>query len=73
MSLELEELLVAKLSECIKRELSFSDFRSDVNLISFFRWQRVEEIFVKVNQTLPFGKVTPKWMKAISNLKRQIK
>ena len=50
-----------------------SDSKLDVNLISFLPWQQVEEVIVKVNQTLPFRKVIPKCMKTISNLKSQIR
>ena len=59
--------------ECINPGLSLSDSKLDVNLISFLPWQQVEEVIVKVNQTLPFRKVIPKCMKTISNLKSQIR
>ena len=56
----------------LKPGLSLSDFKTDVDLISFSLWQRVEKKIVKVNQTIPFGQVIPKWIETISNLKRHI-
>ena len=55
--------------ECLKLEQSLSDFKVDVELISFSQLQRVEKKIVKVNQTIPFGQVIPKWVETISNLK----
>ena len=58
--------------EYLKLGLSLSDFKADVDLISFLQWQRVEKKIVKVNQTIPFGQVIPKWVQPISNLKRHM-
>ena len=41
-------------------------------MISFLQRQRVEKKIVKVNQTMSFGQVIPKWVETISNLKRHI-
>ena len=43
--------------ECLKPVPSLSDFKADVDLISFWQWQRIEKKIVKVNQTMPFGQV----------------
>ena len=58
--------------EYLKLGLSLSDFKADVDLISFLQWQRVEKKIVKVNQTIPFGQVIPIWVQPISNLKRHM-
>ena len=58
--------------ECLKPWLLLSDFKADVDLISFLQWQRVEKKIVKVNQTMSFGQVIHKWLKTIRNLKRHI-
>ena len=58
--------------ECLKSGLSLSDFKTDVDLISFLQWQWVEKQIVKVNQTMPFDQVIPKWVEIISNLKRHM-
>ena len=58
--------------ECLKPGLSLSNFKADVDLISFLQWQRVEKRIVKVNQTMPFGQVIPILVATISNLKRHI-
>ena len=36
----------------LKPRLSLSDFKADVDLISFLQWQRVEKKIVEVNQTI---------------------
>ena len=58
--------------ECLKPELLLSDFKPDVDLISFSQWERVEKNIVKVNQTMPIGQVIPKWVDTITNLKIHI-
>ena len=58
--------------ECIRSGLSLSDLKAHVDLISFLQRQRVEKKIVKVNQTMSFGQVIPKWVETISNLKRHI-
>ena len=56
--------------EFLRQGLLLSGFKADVDLISLLQWQWVEKKIVKVNQTMSFGQVTPKWMEPISNLKR---
>ena len=46
--------------------------KEHVDLISFLQWQRVEKKIVKINQTISFGQVIPKWVETISNVKRHI-
>ena len=58
--------------ECLKPGLSLSDFKADVDLISFLQWQRVGKKIIKVSQMMPFGQVIPKWVETISNLKRHV-
>ena len=57
---------------CLKPGLSLPHFKADVDLISFLQWQLVEKKTAKVNQTMPFGQMIPKWLETISNLKRHI-
>ena len=67
-----KDCMLGNYPECLKPGLSLSDFKADVDLISFLQWQQVEKKIVKVNQTMPFGQVIPKWVETIGNLKRHI-
>ena len=67
-----KDCMFRKCAECLNPGPSLSNFKGDVDLISFLQWQRVDKKIVKVNQTIPFGQVIPKWVKTISNLKRHI-
>ena len=62
-----KDCMLGNWPECLKAGVSLSDFKADVDLISFLIWQRVEKKIVKVNQTMPFGQVIRS-----SNLKRHI-
>ena len=67
-----KDCMLGNCPECLKLGLSLSDFKADVDLISFLQRKRVEKKIVKVNHTMPFGQVIPKWAETISNLKRHI-
>ena len=67
-----KDCILGNCPECLKSELSLSDFKADADLISFLQRQRVEKKIVKVNLTMLFGQVIPKWVEKISNLKRHI-
>ena len=60
-----KDCMLGNCPECLKPRLSLSDFKADVDLISFLQWQRVEKKIVKVNQTMPFRQVIPKWVETI--------
>ena len=68
----LKDCMLGNCPECFKLELSLSDFKADVDLISFLQWHRVGKKIVKVNQTMPFGQVIPRSVETISNIKRHI-
>ena len=67
-----KDFMLESCPECLNPGLSFSDFKTDVDLIFFLQWELVEKKIVKLNQTMAFGQVIPKWMEIISNLKRHI-
>ena len=47
--------MLGNCSECLKPGLSLSNFKADVDLISFLQWQQVEKKIVKDNQTMLFS------------------
>ena len=51
--------------ECLKPGISLSDFKADLDLISFLQWQRLGKKIIKVNQTMPFCQVIPKWEETV--------
>ena len=67
-----KDCMLGNCPECLKPGLLLSDFKADVDLISFLQWQRVEKKTAKVNQTMSFSQVIPKQVETISNLKRHI-
>ena len=67
-----KDFMLGNCPECLKPGLSLSDFKGDVDLVSFLQWQWVEKKIAKVNQTMPFGRIIPKWVETISNLKKHI-
>ena len=67
-----KDCMLGNCPECLGPGLSVSDFKANVDLLYFLQWQRVEKKTVKVNKTMPFGQVIPKWVDTISNLKRRI-
>ena len=48
------------------------NIQSDVYLIHFLQWQRADKKIVIVNQTMPFGQVSHKWVETIGNLKQHV-
>ena len=68
----LKDCMLGNCPKCLKPGLSLSDLKADVDLIYFLQWRGVEKKNVKVNQTMPFGQVIPKWVETTSNLKRHI-
>ena len=67
------DCILGNCPECLKPWLSLSNFKADVDVISFLQWQRLEKKIVKVNQTMLFGQVILKWVETIRTLKRHNK
>ena len=68
-----KDCILGNCPECLKPWLSLSNFKADVDVISFLQWQRLEKKIVKVNQTMLFGQVILKWVETIRTLKRHNK
>ena len=66
------DCILGNCPECLKPWLSLSNFKADVDVISFLQWQPLEKKIVKVNRTMLFGQVILKWVETIRTLKRHI-
>ena len=66
------DCILGNCPECLKPWLSLSNFKADVDVISFLQWQRLERKIVKVNRTMLIGQVILKWVETIRTLKRHI-
>ena len=60
-----KDFVLGSCPECLNPGLSFSDLKTDVDLIFFLLWELVGKKIVKLNQTMAFGQVIPKWMEII--------
>ena len=54
-----KDCMLGKCLECLKPGLLLSDFKADIDFISFLKWQPVEKKIYNVNQTMPFVQVFP--------------
>ena len=61
-----KDCMLRNCPECLKPGISLSDFKADLDFISFLQWQRLGKKIIKVNQTMPFCQVITRWAETVS-------
>ena len=71
-NLSSKDCMLGNCPECLKPGLSLSDFKADIDLISFFGMTQVETKILKVSQMILFSQVIPKMDGTLKQPKKHI-